>query len=141
MQVLLDRFAIILSGICAIHCILLPVAVSVIPLLAVTVQHGQQLHQFWFHQFILIFIVPVSVLALIAGFRSHRQWFPIGVSLIGLMILTTIALFASTLISLRIIPHQAEMLITISGGIIHAIGHILNLLATRKTSQPCIIKG
>ena len=141
MQVLLDRFAIILSGVCAIHCILLPVAVSVIPLLAVTIQHGQQLHHFWFHQFILIFIVPVSVLALITGFRAHRQWFPVGVSLIGLMILTTIALFAGTLISLRIIPHQAEMLITLSGGIIHAIGHILNLLATRKTSQHCIIKG
>lgn len=141
MQAYFDRFAILLSGICAIHCILLPVAAGIIPLLAVTIQHGQQLHQFWFHSFILIFIVPVSVIALIIGFRTHRQWLPTAVALFGLLILTSIALFAGTLISLRIIPHQGEMLITIVGGIIHAVGHILNLLATRKISKHCTVRG
>lgn len=141
MQAYFDRFAILLSGICAIHCILLPLAASLIPILAITIQHGQQLHEFWFHHFILIFIVPISLIALVIGFRTHRRWLPTGIALFGLLMLTSIALFAGTLISLRIIPHQAEMVLTVIAGFIHAIGHILNLLATRKISKHCTVRG
>ena len=132
MQIHFDRIAIILSGICAIHCILLPVIATLIPLFAITIQHGHQLHEFWFHQFILVFILPVSIIGLITGFRSHRQWLPIVIAIIGLLILLSNALFAGYLISNHIIPHEGEMILTITGGVIHSIGHILNLLATRK---------
>ena len=137
MQILLDRFAILLSGICAIHCIALPIVAGLLPLLATTFHHGHELHEFWFHQFILYFIVPVSIIALISGYRVHGRLIPILISFVGLAILTGTALFIDQLIAHHIIGHDGEMLLTVTGGVIHAIGHILNLQATRKTHRLC----
>ena len=133
-----DRFAILLSGICAIHCIALPVFAGVVPLLAATIHHGNNLHEFWFHQFIILFILPVSIFALASGFRNHGQITPIVVGSIGLTILVITALFADTLISQQLLPSKVETLLTILGGIIHAAGHIANIFATKtyRASYP-----
>ena len=131
MQAYFDRFAILLSGICAIHCILFPLLAIFIPFLT-SIQHGHELHEFWFHQFILIFILPISLVALYSGYHFHRNWIPILISMIGLSILTLSALFADHILSLHIIPHEAETLVTIVGGIVHAVGHIYNMLETQK---------
>lgn len=127
-----DRFAIMLSGICAIHCILLPIAVSAMPLFMASIDHDHHLHDFVFHQAILLFILPVSIIALITGFRSHQQALPIIIASIGLTILVTVALFAEKMIDGGIMPHDGETILTVIGGITHAVGHILNVLATRK---------
>jgi hypothetical protein len=128
-----DRFAIALSSVCAIHCIALPIAASVIPLLISTINHGNAVHEFWFHQFILIFIIPVSVFALVAGFRCHKKNLPILIGGLGLCILVTVALFAEPLINKQMLSHAGETVLTIIGGIIHAAGHISNVLATRAS--------
>lgn len=137
MQERFDRFAIMLSGLCAIHCIALPIIASVIPLLTATVHHGNEVHEFWFHQFILLFILPVSIIALATGYRSHRRVLPLVIASIGMAILAFIALFAEQLLIDNVIPHEGETLLTITGGLIHAAGHILNLQATRKKHTPC----
>ncbi|MEM8843622.1 MAG: MerC domain-containing protein [Pseudomonadota bacterium] len=137
MQILLDRFAILLSGLCAIHCIALPIMAAILPILSTTYHHGNQLHEFWFHQFILYFIVPVSIIALVSGYRSHKKLLPIVIASIGLLILSVTALFIDQLLMRHVISHDGEMLMTLTGGIIHATGHILNLQATRKSHQPC----
>ncbi len=137
MQERLDRFAILLSGLCAIHCIALPIIASIIPLLTATVHHGNEVHEFRFHQFIILFIVPVSLIALITGFRSHRKILPLVIAGIGIAILTFIALFAEQLLTDNVIPHEGETLLTITGGLIHVAGHILNLQATRKKQAHC----
>ena len=137
MQEHFDRFAIMLSGLCAIHCIALPIIASIIPLLTATVHHGNEVHEFWFHQFILLFILPVSLIALFTGFRSHGKLLPLVIAGIGLAILTFIALFAEQLLIDNVIPHEGETLLTITGGLIHAAGHILNLHATRKKHTHC----
>jgi hypothetical protein len=128
-----DRFAISLSSLCAIHCIALPIAASVTPLLMSTIVHGNNVHEFWFHQFILIFIIPVSIFALIAGYRCHRKSLPILLGGLGLSILVTVALFAEQLISQQIISHTGETMLTIIGGIIHAAGHVTNALSTKAS--------
>ena len=131
-QIYLDRFAIALSGICAIHCIALPIVASLIPLLSATVVHGYALHEFWFHQFILLFILPISLVALMVGYRCHKQPIPIVVAIVGLLVLVLNALFAEVLISNQILPLSGETIITIIGGIIHATGHVLNVMATKS---------
>ena len=136
MQTYFDRFAILLSGICAIHCIIFPLIAIFIPFLT-TIQHGNGLHEFWFHQFILIFILPISLVALYSGYRFHQKWLPITIAMIGLSILTLSALFAGHMLSLHIIPHQAETFVTILGGIIHAAGHLYNMLETQKLHNHC----
>ena len=135
MQTHFDRFAILLSGICAIHCVALPVVATIIPFLSITIHHGNELHEFWFHQFILFFILPVSIVALISGYRCHHQIAPVMVASVGLFILTGFALFAGYLISHHLIPHEAEMIVTVTGGIVHAFGHLLNVTATRKLNR------
>lgn len=132
MQERFDRFAILLSTLCAIHCIALPIIASVIPLLTATVHHGQQAHDFWFHQFILLFILPVSIIALITGYRTHEKLLPILVAGIGLTILSATAIFVQHLFDNHAITHEGETLLTITGGVIHAIGHIMNVQATRR---------
>ncbi|MFK7816666.1 MAG: MerC domain-containing protein [Gammaproteobacteria bacterium] len=128
-----DRFAIALSSLCAIHCIALPIAASFTPLLMSTIDHGNAAHEFWFHQFILIFIIPVSIFALAMGFRCHRKNLPILLGGIGLTILVTVALFAEQLITQQIISHTGETVLTVIGGVIHAAGHVANALATRAS--------
>ncbi len=137
MQSYFDRIAITLSCICAIHCIALPIIASLIPLFAVTLHHGQNLHEFWFHEFILIFILPISLLAIFTGYRRHKQLLPVVVAAIGLSILVSTSLFAGELISHHIIPHEGEMWLTVFGGIVHAIGHILNLVSTNNLQVTC----
>ncbi len=137
MQERFDKFAIILSGLCTIHCVVTPILSSVIPLLSVAVHHGEDVHDFWFHQMIILFILPVSVIALIAGYRSHLKMLPIAIAGIGLSILTFTALFAEYLLDIHMIEHEGETLLTVMGGTIHAIGHILNILATRKKQPHC----
>ena len=137
MQPLFDRIAIILSSICVIHCIALPIIASLTPLFAVTLHHGNNLHEFWFHYFILIFILPFSILAIILGYRHHRQILPAVIAAVGLSILVFTSIFAGTLISNQIIPHEGETWLTLSGGIVHAIGHIMNLVATSNLRLSC----
>ena len=132
-----DKLAILLSGICALHCIVTPIIVSVIPILSATIHHGEHIHEFWFHQFIILVILPISLFALITGYRSHKKLLPVLVAGCGLAVLTFTALYAEQLISQNIIEHEGETLLTIIGGIIHATGHILNVLATRKKHPHC----
>jgi hypothetical protein len=127
-----DRFAIALSSLCAIHCVVFPIAASVTPLLMATVDHGNAMHEFWFHQFILIFIIPVSLVALVMGYRCHKKILPIIVGGIGLSILVVVAVFAEPLITQQIISHKGETILTIIGGIIHATGHVINALTTKS---------
>ena len=138
LQIYFDRLAIALSGICAIHCIAFPIVASLIPLLSITLYHGNTLHEFWFHHFILLFILPVSVVALITGYRCHKQLTPFLIGGFGLLILVFIAIFAGTLISKNIIPQQGETWLTVAGGFVHAIGHVLNVLATRNSRVSCL---
>ncbi len=132
-----DHFAIALSSLCAVHCIVLPIAASFTPLLISTINHGSTVHEFWFHQFILVFIIPVSIFALTTGFRCHRKNIPLLLGGIGLIILVIIALFAEQMITQKIISHTGETILTVIGGVIHAMGHVANVLATKASHTSC----
>jgi hypothetical protein len=115
----------------------LPVAAGMIPLLNSTLYHGHEIHEFWFHQFILVFILPISILALFTGFRCHKNLLPVVIAGLGLGLLVLTALFAEYLIKQHIIPHSGEMALTVTGGIVHALGHILNVIASRRIHSTC----
>lgn len=138
MQTFFDRIAITLSGICVIHCIAFPIIASLIPLFSTTILHGHAMHDFWFHHFILLFILPFSLIAIIAGYQRHKQFLPVVITSIGLTVLVTTSLFAGELISNHIIPHQGETILTLIGGIIHAAGHFMNLTATTSHRITCV---
>ena len=65
----LDQAAIALSGLCMIHCV-----ASVAGLFAVGLLSAFGGVDEIFHLAMLAIIVPVSVLAIVAGYRRHRRW-------------------------------------------------------------------
>ena len=133
MQKNFDRFAIILSGLCAVHCIAVPLAVSLFPFLSLSLEHGDDTHELLFHQIIVFIIIPTSLIALSIGFITHKRWLPTVIATVGLVILLIPALFFEALENHQLINHDDEIIITLLGGCIHAIGHVLNAQATRQS--------
>jgi hypothetical protein len=63
-----DRIAIVLSTICIVHCLAMPLLVAVLPLAALS--FGGNAH---FHSLMLWLVVPTSVFGFGMGFRVHRR--------------------------------------------------------------------
>ena len=132
MKINLDRIAISLSAFCALHCVVLALIAGLLPLLFGLGQHGDHVHDFLFHEIILFLILPISLPALWLGYRQHRQLLPIFVSAFGLLLLLIVTAFIDDMIDKGLVAPEYETLLTLTGGIIHAVGHWLNLKATTR---------
>ena len=82
----LDQAAMVLSGVCMVHCI-----ASVAGLFAIGLLASFGTVDELFHRAMLALIVPVSVFAIVAGYRRHRR---LSVLLPGLAALTGLCLMA-----------------------------------------------
>ena len=108
----LDRTGIILSGLCAVHCLLGIVLVSVLGL------GGQALLTPAIHEIGLGLAILVGTVTLGLGVLRHGQVAPIVIGAAGIL------LMAGGLVS----PHGLqEALLTIAGVFLVAIAHIRNL--------------
>jgi len=91
-----DQLAISMAVLCAIHCLVTPVLLVVLPILATT---------FWvsenFHLWMLLLVIPTTTLAVFCGCRKHRDQLVVILAAIGLTLLVT------ALVSERVIHHQA----------------------------------
>jgi hypothetical protein len=117
--VALDKVAIALSGLCLAHCLLLPGAVVLLPLLG-------QFNAGHFHVQMLLVVVPVSLIAFGLGFRRHRNPGIVAWGLAGLGAM----LFGGT------IAHAhygvlADTVLTVAGSIVLACAHYFNNRLTR----------
>ena len=107
----LDRFGILLSGLCAVHC------VTTIAVMALLASVGGTLLHPAIHEIGLLLAVLLGTFALGAGFLRHGHKLP---TLIGGVGLATMAL-ALTL------PHGVpEAMATLTGVALLALGHHLN---------------
>ncbi|EHR40229.1 MULTISPECIES: MerC domain-containing protein [Alishewanella] len=71
-RLLFDKFGIMVTSLCAIHCILLPVILPVLPLLGLTAAHNHA-----FEGFVLLFTMVLGFITLFIGFhRYHRKLYP-----------------------------------------------------------------
>jgi hypothetical protein len=114
----LDRLAMGLSGLCAVHC----VATAV--LLGILASAGGLLGKPIIHEVGLTLAMVLGAVALGRGFREHGFLLPMAVGATGLAIMG----FAMTL-------HESgfEPLVTILGVGVLALGHRLNLMAKRAS--------
>lgn len=112
----LDRAAVGASVLCLIHCAGLPLLLAAIPALSRVFAIPEQ-----FHLWMLLFAIPTSAAALVAGLRRHRQSGPLALGGAGLALMTA-ALFAGT----------AETAMTIVGSLSLAGAHILNWRRRRR---------
>jgi hypothetical protein len=108
----LDRAGVLLSGLCALHCLLGIVLVSTLGI------GGQALFEPAIHEIGLALAIAVGVFTLGLGVLRHGQVGPLVIGSAG------IALMASALMVGHGLP---EALLTIAGVALVAIAHIRNL--------------
>lgn len=108
---LLDRLAIVLSGLCVVHCL------ATATLLAMLSAVGGALSASWIHEAGLALAVALGAVALGRGVMHHGRLLPAMVGATGL------AMMAGALM----MPHGlGEMLWTLLGVSVLAVGHLLN---------------
>jgi hypothetical protein len=120
----LDRLAILLSSICAVHCLLLPVALTLLPIM-----QGSVLDEASFHVLFLFLVVPTSVIALSVGCRTHKNLQTAALGTVGLAILVVTAFWGHDLVG-----YNGERVMATVGGAILAASHILNYKLCRADS-------
>ena len=119
---LADGTAIGASILCLIHCLLLPLAIAFIPAVGVLIALPESVH-------IILFItaVPVSSVAIVAGYRRHGAALPGAIAIFGLVLIGAGALAG--------LPLLVETSVTVAGSLALATGHLWNLRAPAR--QPC----
>ena len=118
----LDAIAVVLSGVCMLHCLALPLLLTISPILNVTL-----LSETVFHVLLLVFILPTSVIALTIGCQSHKDKITLVLGALGLSILTITAFFGHQLVGFT-----GERILTSFGGLILASAHIQNYRCCRR---------
>jgi len=122
-KALLDKVAVLLSGLCLLHCLLLPFAIAVLPFLG---QFGDD----HFHRELLLFVVPVSVIALTAGYRRHGHIEVMFFGGLGLAILV----IGGTIVH-DTYGDAVDRLMTVTGSLILAGTHYRNYRFAKKDLQ------
>ena len=121
-----DKAAISLSALCAVHCLILPVAVSLYPSVVLMALQDEKVHLA-----LLIFVIPISIVSLTMGCKKHRQTLIVGLGLIGILLLVMSALFGGDLGGSRL-----EVAGTLMGSVVIALSHALNFKLCRS-SRTC----
>jgi hypothetical protein len=84
---ILDRLAISMAVICAVHCLVTPLLLVVLPIIATT---------FWvdehFHVWMLLLVIPSTGLAMWSGCRRHKDKWVLRLSVAGLSFLISAVL-------------------------------------------------
>ena len=127
LQAITDKTAIGLSVICTLHCLALPFAVTLLPTLAAT-----NLEDEAFHLWMVIAVIPMSLLALTMGCKKHKDYRVALLGVIGLSLLTLAVLLGHDLLG-----ESGETVLTVSGASIIAVCHLLNHRLCQKNRCEC----
>ena len=110
----LDAAAVTLSALCLVHCLALPLVVAGLPFLT-------QYSEGHLHAQVLVVVLPLSTIALVLGFRRHREARIILAGALGMLLLVTGATVAHAQLGIT-----ADRMFTISGSLLLATAHFFN---------------
>ncbi|MEM7589565.1 MAG: MerC domain-containing protein [Myxococcota bacterium] len=116
-----DVTAVALSVACGIHCAILPIAMVLFPILGSHVLTDEA-----FHTWMLVGILPTSLIAISLGCRKHKDRAVISLCFAGITALVLTAFFGHDLFG-----ETGERLATTLGGIILIAGHGRNFILCR----------
>lgn len=122
-----DKLAVGLSMACVIHCFFAPSLIILsYSFLSLTIDSE------FLHYLILLFALPISILALGLGYKNHKEtsFFIIGIS--GLMILLSAVLFSDVLFG-----ETGERAMTLIGSFIVAYAHYKNHSICKQIECDC----
>ena len=111
-----DKLAIGLSGLCLIHCLLLPIIIIFLPFLGT-------INEYHFHLEILLIIFPISIIALWLGYKSHKKIEIIYFAIFGLLLLT----IGGTIIH-SLHGEKIDTIVTIIGSLTLGYSHYKNYI-------------
>lgn len=123
-QISYDKLGIIASSGCIAHCVVAILAILTLP------AYSYYFHNQWIHLFLLLFIVPIAMLAFMRGYRVH------GVRPILLLgLLGIILLFASSFEDFLL--DGLEYILSISGSLLLVAAHVWNIRCLRERDSLC----
>jgi MerC mercury resistance protein len=112
--VMLDRVAVMLSGLCLLHCLALPFLLVSLPAIS-AFSEGH------LHAQMLLLAIPVSVIALAFGFRRHGSRYIVAFGVLGMLLLVIGGTVAHSYYGLI-----ADRAFSISGALVLAVTHYFN---------------
>ena len=145
----LDHLAIGMAAVCALHCLLTPILIIALPIIATSFFAHQD-----FHLWMIFLVLPTTVFAVFMGCRSHKDRVVLALSATGLSILLFALIqervcyasegdaavssagceICSRDIAAEPTPMQAGVWLNAIGGIFLASAHIRNFRLCRKSS-------
>lgn len=122
-----DRLAILLSGLCIVHCLAMPLVFSLLPWLGWAHEHEPLIHRL-----LLLVIVPLSITVLLSGFAKHSHYLVLSLGVVALLLLIAAAAVSG-------IPHPIEIALTALGSTFLIASHLLNMrVLTNQSNKDCI---
>lgn len=121
----LDKFAIFLSGVCLLHCLIAPILITLLPIIS----SSALVEEVMFHKLMLWVVLPTSFIALFLGCRKHKQFAIASSGILGISILVAVALFGHEWFGVA-----GEKIATTLGGLVLALSHYLNYRACQNTT-------
>jgi hypothetical protein len=113
---LTDKLAIGLSVTCAIHCLVMPIILLLLPSVA-----ALQLNNEAFHLWMIVAVVPTSIYALFIGCRRHEHYRLLVIGSLGLVFLVL-----AVVLSEKTLGEFWEKTLTLTGAVVIAFGHYQN---------------
>ena len=117
----LDRFSIGFSSLCLLHCLAVPVLVSVVPVFATFALADER-----FHLALVALVVPTSVIALCLGCRLHKSRRILICGFAGVFVLVVTAILGG-----QHLGEIGETVLTVLGASVVALAHWFNFRACR----------
>lgn len=127
LQSISDKFAISLSVLCTLHCLLIPSVVILLP--SLTALH---LEDEIFHIWMVFAVIPVSGYALTMGCKQHKNFRVMIIGVIGLVLLVLSAMLGHDILS-----ESLEKLLTVAGALVLVAAHLWNYSLCRESSSEC----
>ncbi|MBF7073220.1 MerC domain-containing protein [Glaciecola sp. MH2013] len=123
-----DKVAILLSFLCLMHCIALPLILVVLPTISVLLVLSDEQVHLW-----LVFtVIPISIFAIALGYKRHKRLMVFVSGALGLVLLVAAATFAHD-----VLGEAGEVALTVLGSILLAYSHFSNY-KLRKPSPVAI---
>ena len=126
-QAFTDKTAISLSIICAVHCLILPSILILLPNFF-SWQLDNELIHFW----ILVLVIPFSIFGLVTGLINHKKYIFLILGAIGIIILSL-----PFLVNEEILGVFGERFLTFLGSITVATAHFKNYRLCRHLDCDC----
>ena len=111
-----DNIGIFVSFLCIIHCMLLPIIISFLPLVGLSLLENELAHK------LLIYAaLGIAILSFVPGYRIHKRKLVLLIASIGLLFMLVAVLYAG-----EAWGELAENSLVFIGGCILIVGHIYN---------------